>query len=90
MGQAYATSGWEGVLKKYANIYQTPGKYYDPEAVAWAYAQLGDKEKAFFWLNKAYDEHELLFIKSTPAYDVLRNDPRYADLLSRMGLPQHE
>jgi hypothetical protein len=50
---------------------------------------LGDKEKAFFWLNKAYDEHELLFIKGEPVYNGLRSDPRYADLLRQMGLPQH-
>jgi len=88
-GQAYVTAGWEGVLKKEAEIYQAPGKNYDPPAVAAAYAQLGDKEKAFFWLNKAYDEHELLFIKGEPVYNELRSDPRYADLLRQMGLPQH-
>ena len=88
LGQAYATAGWEGVLKKEAEIYQAPGKYYDPLSVASAYAELGDKEKAFFWLNKAYDKHELLFIKSSPEYDGLHSDPRYADLLRRMGLPQ--
>jgi serine/threonine protein kinase/Tfp pilus assembly protein PilF len=88
LGQAYVTAGWKGVLKKTAEIYQAPGKNFDPPSVAWAYAQLGDKENAFFWLNKAYDEHELLFIKTEPAYDVLRSDPRYADLLRRMGLPQ--
>jgi eukaryotic-like serine/threonine-protein kinase len=88
LGQAYASAGWEGVLKKEAEIYQAPGKYYDPEGVASSYAELGDKDKAFFWLNKAYDEHELLFIKSSRDYDGLHGDPRYADLLRRMGLPQ--
>jgi len=61
---------------------------YDPEATAIAYAELGDKDKAFLWLNRAYDEHELLFVKSTRQYDSLHGDPRYADLLRRMGLPQ--
>lgn len=53
----------------------------DPQA-------LGDKDKAFFWLNKAYDDHGLLFIKASRDFDSLRNDPRYSDLLRRMGLPQ--
>ena len=88
VGQAYATTGWEGVLKKEAEVYQAKGENYDPEATAIAYAELGDKDKAFFWLNRAYDEHELLFVKSTRQYDSLHGDPRYADLLRRMGLPQ--
>jgi hypothetical protein len=57
-------------------------------SAAVAYAELGDKDKAFFWLNRAYGEHELLFIKGTRQYDSLYGDPRYADLLRRMGLPQ--
>ena len=85
--KAYTTSGWKGVMKKEAEIYQAPGKNYDPESVASAYAQLGDKEKAFYWLNKAYDEHEMLFIKCSPEFDSIHSDPRYADLLRRMGLP---
>jgi serine/threonine protein kinase/Tfp pilus assembly protein PilF len=88
IGHAYANAGWEGVLKKEAEIYQSPGKHYDPEAVASSYADLGDKDKAFFWLNKAYSDHELLFVKSSRTYDGLHGDPRYADLLRRMGLPQ--
>jgi hypothetical protein len=75
-------------LKKEAEIYQAPGKYYDPEVVASSYAELGEKDKAFFWLNEAYDENELLFIKSSRDYDGPHGDPRYADLLRPMKLPQ--
>jgi tetratricopeptide (TPR) repeat protein len=87
LGQAYAAGGWTAVLKKEAEIHQTP-KDYDAETVARFYAGLGDKDKAFFWLNRAYDDHGLLFIKATPEFDSLHDDPRYADLLHRIGLPQ--
>ena len=86
-GRAYSAGGWEGVLKHDAVLYQEPA-HYDSAAVAAAYATLGDKDKAFFWLDKAFDEHALLFIKSSPEFDNLRSDPRYADVLRKMGLPE--
>jgi eukaryotic-like serine/threonine-protein kinase len=88
IGQAYATAGWKGVIKKEAEVYQAPGKYYDPESAASAYAELGDEDMAFFWLNRGYKAHALLFIKASRGFDSLHNDPRYSYLLSRMGLPQ--
>jgi tetratricopeptide (TPR) repeat protein len=54
------------------------------------YAGLGEKDKAFEWLEKAYEEHHLMLgpsgIKDDPAYDPLRSDPRFADLVRRMNL----
>lgn len=88
MGRAYAAGGYQGLLMKEVERYQAAGDGYDPEAVAEAYAMLGDKDKAFFWLNRAYEEHSMLFVKITPYYDSLHSDPRFADLLRRMGLPQ--
>jgi len=52
---------------------------------------LGNKEEALAWLEKAYEEHyddSLLLLKVDPIFDPLRSDPRYVDLLKRMGLPQ--
>jgi hypothetical protein len=50
---------------------------------------LGDKDHAFVWLNKAAEAHSpILFIKSDPYWNSIRSDPRYADLLRRMGLPR--
>ncbi len=89
MGDAYVAHGWEGVLRKRIEVFQSTSDY-DPAAVAEAYASLGDKDKAFPWLERAYTERggHLLFIKATPEFDNIRSDPRYADLLRRMGLPQ--
>jgi TolB-like protein/Flp pilus assembly protein TadD len=90
MGRAYAANGWEGVMKKRVELWQKRGTSdYDPVGVAEAYASLGEKDKAFLWLERAYEEHaSLLFIKGEPAFDYLRSDARYAELLRRMGLPQ--
>jgi len=59
-------------------------------AMVTAYAALGERDEAFLWLEKLYQMHELAIMqpKLEPAFDPLRSDPRFADLLRRMGLPQ--
>jgi hypothetical protein len=59
--------------------------------VAGAYALVGDKDKAFEWLDKAYQEREgqsITLLKCEPAYKNMRTDPRFAAMLHRMGLPE--
>jgi hypothetical protein len=58
--------------------------------VAGLYAQAGEVEKAFAWLEKAYQRRVsvLTNIGVDPAFDPLRSDPRFDDLLRRIGLPQ--
>ena len=60
------------------------------EAFAVVYAGLGDNDRAFGWLEKAYEERAcyLPFIKLNPLFNGLRPDPRYRDLLRRMNLPE--
>jgi hypothetical protein len=64
--------------------------YIDPAIIAGNYALLGEKDRAFRWLEKACGEKSggLPYIKSSAFLDSLRSDPRYASLLKRMGLPQ--
>ena len=52
------------------------------------HVRLGDKEQAFAWLEKAYEERtRLIFaIKVDPLFDDLRSDSRFQDLLRRVGL----
>ena len=59
-------------------------------ARVYVYAGLGDKDKAFEWLEKAYEDHStwLTYIKADPRFDSIRDDPRYRDLLRRMRLPE--
>jgi len=61
----------------------------DPSALIWAYIGMGNKEQAFTWLEKAYSQHSSLTnLKVDPIYDPLRSDPRFQDLLRRVGLTQ--
>jgi TolB-like protein/DNA-binding winged helix-turn-helix (wHTH) protein/Flp pilus assembly protein TadD len=55
--------------------------------LATAYVGLGNKDQAFAWLNQAFAEHSIdLSLKVNPLYDPLRDDPRFAQLLRRVGL----
>ena len=65
-------------------------RYVDIGFIAYDYAALGEKDQAFAWLEKAYSEKagSLGYIKVSKVMDPFRSDPRYLDLLKRMGLPQ--
>jgi tetratricopeptide (TPR) repeat protein len=54
------------------------------------YSGLGEKDQAFAWLEKAYEERDgsLPMLKVNPTWDSLRSDPRFADLVRRVGIPQ--
>jgi len=88
----YARAGYRAVTKRIAEVYEEQSKrvYIDPVNIAIAYATLDDKDKAFFWLEKGFAEKSDLIriLKTAPAFDSLRSDPRYSDLLRRMNLPQ--
>jgi len=64
-------------------------RYVSPDLFALIYAALGDKNQAFAWLNKSMDEHDLITarLKVDQRFDPLRSDPRFADLVRRVGLP---
>jgi tetratricopeptide (TPR) repeat protein len=68
----------------------SPHRYTPALPVAVVYAGLGQKDQAFVWLEKAYDErfNRLAYLRREPVWDGLRSDPRFDDLLRRIGLPQ--
>jgi len=91
--EKYAASGdYRGALRTVVELLEERArrKYVDPNSIALCYVRLGDKDRAFQWLEKAFQEHSggLLGLKSGPVYDPIRSDPRFADLLRRIGLPQ--
>jgi TolB-like protein/Flp pilus assembly protein TadD/predicted Ser/Thr protein kinase len=59
-----------------------------PGMMAAAYGALGEKDKAFSWLEKAYEEGDLIlgYLKVRPMFDPLRADPRFAELTKKVGL----
>jgi len=59
-----------------------------PDPILWAYVGMGDKDEAFAWFEKAYAEHSNLLtsLKVNPAFDPLRGDPRFEDLMRRVRL----
>jgi serine/threonine protein kinase/tetratricopeptide (TPR) repeat protein len=88
--QSFKQNGYAGALRKAIEITSNSSvEDYDPYLAAKGYILLGDKEQAFVWLNKAAEAHsQILFIESDPYWDSIRSDPRYAELLRRMGLPR--
>ncbi|MEJ7578885.1 MAG: tetratricopeptide repeat protein, partial [Pyrinomonadaceae bacterium] len=63
-------------------------RYVPPHNIAMVYNGLGERDEAFAWLEKAYEERDvrLTFLKVDPKWDSFRPDPRFADLLRRIGL----
>jgi tetratricopeptide (TPR) repeat protein len=65
-------------------------QYFPTIGVASAYARVGDKENAFQWLDKSFQDREgqdITLVRWLPDFKSLHTDPRFADLLRRMGLP---
>jgi len=90
LGTAYALAGRraeaEEVLAKLQAA--SKGHYVPPYLFSIIHAALGNKNQAFSWLEKAYDEHDayLTRLKVDDAMDPLRSDPRFSELLHRMRL----
>ena len=88
--QAYAHAGRRAdALRLVEELKQRKQKGYVPAgAFVNAYLGLGDNEEALAWLEKAYAEHSNIvqWMKVHPFMDPLREDPRFKDLLHRVGL----
>ncbi|HKX84189.1 MAG TPA: tetratricopeptide repeat protein, partial [Pyrinomonadaceae bacterium] len=86
----FASSGWEGVVKKRLEDLEAQEKLgaVDPVSFANVYVALGDREKALFWLERALEAREpaIIQFKVEPAYDTIRGDPRFIALIRKIGL----
>jgi hypothetical protein len=92
LGYGYAIAGRKAEAQKVLDQLNQLSKRKNVSAVfnVLIYVGLGEKDKAFEWLEKAYANRTLggplVSIKVDPIFDPLRSDPRYADLLRRMNL----
>jgi len=92
LGWIYAVSGRRDDALKIALEFRqlSTHAYVDSYQLGTIYAGLGEKDEAFRLLEKAYDQHSpvIVFLPVDPFWYGMRSDPRYADLLRRMGVPQ--
>ena len=89
--KAFASSGIRGFYQKRIEQFKAkPQTEQSTVDIAEFYARLGEKDQAFAWLEKAYAQHSdgLVRLKEELGFDNIRSDPRFADLLRRIGLPQ--
>jgi serine/threonine protein kinase/Tfp pilus assembly protein PilF len=89
LGHTYALSGKTGAaLEVLAQLgHLSKNTYVSPYDIAVIHAGLGDLDEAFRWLDKAYREgvEWMIFTNVDPRLDPLRSDPRYTDLITRLG-----
>jgi TolB-like protein/DNA-binding winged helix-turn-helix (wHTH) protein/Tfp pilus assembly protein PilF len=92
LGLAYGLAGRKAEANQILNelLKLNESRYVTPVALVNVYIGLGDKDQAFAWLEKAYQEKSnyVAFLKVFPILDPLRSDPRFADLVRRIGLPE--
>jgi len=92
LARAYALSGKTADAEKILHTLEELAKqrYVSSSDIAVICADLGEKDRAFWWLEKAYEERSnaLIYLKLDPAFDLLRSDQRFAALSARIGLPQ--
>ena len=92
LGLVYGLAGRKDDANRVLNelLEMNKKRYVTPAALANVYIGLDDKDQAFFWLEKAYEERSnyLAYLKVFPILDPLRSDPRFAKLVQRVGLPQ--
>jgi eukaryotic-like serine/threonine-protein kinase len=90
--QGFHSAGWKGALTKGIEIRQAQRKtgYSSAATIGALYADLGDKDQTFQWLNTAYQERDywLIGLRTNFLFDPMRSDPRFAEMVHKVGLPQ--
>ena len=86
--ESFAKGGWRGYLHAMTAKARLP--QLNLYLVATFHAALGDRDQAISELNKAYDrrENDLYWLKTDPLFDPLRDDPRFKELVTKVGYPE--
>ena len=91
LGYGYALAGQRSRAQQLLDQLKefSTRRYVSPYRIARLYVGLGEKDEAFAWLEKAYEgrDEELVLLKVFALWDSIRSDPRFTDLLRRVGLP---
>ena len=87
--RGWAEGGREGAVRAWLEA-ATEREGYSPMMIALNYAAIGETDEAFAWLERGYREREpqMITLKTSPGFDPLRSDPRFDDLLRRIGFPE--
>ena len=87
--RGWAEGGWEGSMRASAELLASI-EGFSPNAIARFYSLAGDTDEAFAWLEEGYRRREplMLNVKGQPSFDPLRADPRFDDLVRRIGYPE--
>jgi tetratricopeptide (TPR) repeat protein len=93
MDRGYAASGYRGAMRELATATEKlyARHQFTSQWIARFYVRQGDKERALKWLQQDYMEREddgLVHLNADPVWDPLRSDPRFKDLVRRVGLPE--
>jgi tetratricopeptide (TPR) repeat protein len=89
IAEVYARLGRREDALTVLNGLVTRGKRFDPQVVAIAYFALADKDRGFAWLTKGFDHRSgfIAMANRNPAFDSVRDDPRFKALVARLKLP---
>jgi len=92
LGHAYAVAGMrQKALRTLSDLRQmAKTRYVSPFETVLIYTGLGENERAFEWLERAFEDRAwaVMWLKVDPRLDPLRDDPRFSSLLRRIGLEQ--
>jgi serine/threonine protein kinase len=94
LDSGFRSGGWPAALRKGAETLVARQRvhpdYLATYLIAETYADLGDKDRALEWLNVAYEQRSMYLcqLPTDQLFDSLRSDPRYAELVRKIGFPQ--
>jgi adenylate cyclase len=91
IGRAYQTDGYKNALRVFTRELEGVSRkasFIPSWFIASIYGYMGNEDRAFAWLEKAYDARDGMESLNEPMWDPLRPDPRFKDLVRRVGLPQ--
>ncbi len=89
--RGYVAAGFHGALREWAKGFESANHISPPIMLVYIYGTLGENNRAFAWLENAYEGHDGSLpsgLKADEAFDPIRSDPRFAEMVRRVGLPR--